>query len=307
MPIYAVRRTIATVVALAAISAETLINIGHVRTSALSWAEQPLVIAIAITGVAQAVALMILTDAWKRRRYILASTAFVALASAVALSGTTAYLRTVKARADVAARDAAPYKAAQAKVAAIKTSADAECAKRGPECRALEGKLREAKVDAATVPAPVANALGALDMVPDLALPLMLLFSAFAFIAYAEGQSDFPNPDTLKPSDIDDARKVLREPSNSASDRPNRTKTRTFSGGASDAHPHPRRTVRQSKRSAVMAYVTTETALGRSIPSQMSLAERFDMPKSTVADILADMERSGLIVRRVEGRRKVVL
>lgn len=155
---------------------------------------------------------------------------------------------------------------------------------------------------------PMADRIGAPAWLLDLLLAALWAIGgtgcAAALIAYGS-QSDFPNPDDLKPSDLDDARKVLREPSNSAPERPNRTKNRTISAAIQLPTPQPRRTVRRSKRSELMAYVVTETALGRSIPSQMSLAERFVMPKSTVADILKDMDKAGHIVRRVEGRRKV--
>ena len=58
-------------------------------------------------------------------------------------------------------------------------------------------------------------------------------------------------------------------------------------------------------RDPVAAYVLTQVALGRAIPSQQSLAERFGLSKSTISERLRALERSGLIVRRREGRRTV--
>lgn len=196
----------------------------------------------------------------------------------------------------------ADHKAEAAQQAKRTKSAETGCKDR---CKAaLDESVADAKRDldrARAVydanPKPTASASPMADRIGTPAWLLDLLLAALwaiggtgcaaALIAYGS-QSDFPNPDDIKPSELDDARKVLREPSNVLANRsPNRSKAR------------------KAGITALEQYVVTETALGRSIPSQQSLAERFGLAKSTVSDALRDIEARGLIVRRVEGRRKV--
>lgn len=243
------RRFIATIAGIGVISAETLINVGHVRVPDLPWQSQTLVIAVAMTGVAQAIALMVMTDSWRRSRYFTALTAALALVAAVAFSTSTTYMRTKGALDANRTAAAAPYNAAKAKVDGLTTRKNDECGKRGPECRKTEGDLTLAQIELAKIKAPAASTHGALEIVPELALPLMLLLCGFAFIAYGEGtpdrteapraQYDFPNPDTMTPAEIDDARKVFREPSNTLPRGPKggtRSPAPTLLRGASDAN-----------------------------------------------------------------------
>lgn len=94
-----------------------------------------------------------------------------------------------------------------------------------------------------------------------------------------------PNPDTIPPAELDDLRRIFSEPRN--------------------ALQAPVRSNGSANRSQIEAYVLTELAFGRAIPSQNGVAERFGVAKSTVSELFADMERRGVIVRHREGRRNV--
>jgi hypothetical protein len=56
----------------------------------------------------------------------------------------------------------------------------------------------------------------------------------------------------------------------------------------------------------VASYVLAELAAHRTIPSQQELAHRLGIPRSTVSDILAEMEQRDQIHRRIDGKRKVI-
>lgn len=62
------------------------------------------------------------------------------------------------------------------------------------------------------------------------------------------------------------------------------------------------------RKGRVLAFIQTEAALGRSIPRQADLVERFGVPRSTVSDWMGEWERSGLIpARRTVGRCKAIV
>ena len=59
----------------------------------------------------------------------------------------------------------------------------------------------------------------------------------------------------------------------------------------------------KASKSEVERFVVTELALGRTIPSQQALTERFGRSKSTVSDWLKDWERRGVIPARTQAGR----
>lgn len=68
------------------------------------------------------------------------------------------------------------------------------------------------------------------------------------------------------------------------------------------------RTVRQGReKAACLAELVTGLALGQSVPSQRTLADRWQRPKQTVSDWLGEWEAAGLIPpRRTVGREKAL-
>lgn len=60
---------------------------------------------------------------------------------------------------------------------------------------------------------------------------------------------------------------------------------------------------KKASKSEVERFVVTELALGRTIPSQQALTERFGRSKSTVSDWLKDWERRGVIPARTQAGR----
>lgn len=73
--------------------------------------------------------------------------------------------------------------------------------------------------------------------------------------------------------------------------------------------PSERRTVRRgpSGKEACLAELVTMLALGQSVPSQRTLAEKWNRPKQTISDWLREWERAGLIPpRRTVGREKAL-
>lgn len=137
-------------------------------------------------------------------------------------------------------------------------------------------------------------------------------------------QIPMPNPDTIPDNEKDDLRRIFA-PGGHMAPKPNRTNNRTPSpalrlptpqpraSGTTQPRPTPKQAVAaqrarsrdNAQRLALEQYVITETALGRPIPSQVFLKDRFGIPRSTVSDIMGDMEARGLIVRRMDGRTKV--
>lgn len=62
------------------------------------------------------------------------------------------------------------------------------------------------------------------------------------------------------------------------------------------------------RKGQVLAFIQTEHALGRSIPRQADIAERFDVPRSTLSDWCREWEAEGSIpARRTVGRCKVIM
>jgi hypothetical protein len=116
------------------------------------------------------------------------------------------------------------------------------------------------------------------------------------------GQSDFPALDV----DLA-AHRALLTPE---SDRPAKP-----SGGweAPDSPKRPKPSAPDGRtdddrKSRVLAFVQTEVALGRSIPRQADIVERFGVPRSTVSDWIGEWEADGLIpARRTVGRCKAIV
>lgn len=147
---------------------------------------------------------------------------------------------------------------------------------------------------------PLADRIGVPAWAVDVALALLLAIGgnglAALLVAYgAHTAHSFPDPDTLTPAELDEARRILRPATNV------RTAQRPANSPAS-----PDNSPNSPAANAITAYILTEIALGRSIPSQQGVAERFGAPKSTVSDLLADLELSGMISRHREGRRMVI-
>lgn len=62
------------------------------------------------------------------------------------------------------------------------------------------------------------------------------------------------------------------------------------------------------RKGRVLAFIQTEVALGRSIPRQADLVERFGVPRSTVSDWMGEWESDGLIPpRRTVGRGNAIV
>lgn len=110
-----------------------------------------------------------------------------------------------------------------------------------------------------------------------------LAATLIAYGAHGSTAHSFPDPDTIPAEELEDARKALVPPKNA--------RVSDLRSGA--------------KKDQIEAYVTTEVALGRAIPSQQSVAKRFGVAKSTVCDIMQGMERRGMVSRHREGRRTV--
>lgn len=210
----AYRKAIALSTGAALIAAETWLAISYIRNPAETWYEQPLVIAVAIAGLAQAVAMSVLSDAWRNGRRGLAVVTVAGLLAAIAFTFSTTYERTAgarEARAIAADQTANSHvRSAQAAAKSAKDRMDTECKVRGPECRRREEEYGKAATVLAAQPAlRNVRQLGSLDMVPELALPLMLMLLGFAFIGYAEDgrrperQSNSDSAQTSFPTDLE--------------------------------------------------------------------------------------------------------
>ena len=189
---------------------------------------------------------------------------------------------------------------AAANRASVAKSAERDCRE---NCRKLlEAQIEIAKADLGRArqlftsnPPPSASDTALADRVGlpgwlvDVVLAVLLAIGANAvaalLVAYgAHGSTahSLPNPDTIPPAELDEARRLLVPPKNGAANgSPNR------SPNGSDA---------------ISAYILTEIALGRAIPSQQGVAERFGVSRSTAHERFKALERAGLIVRRREGR-----
>jgi hypothetical protein len=190
MSTYPLRRGAAMLTGCALIAAETTINLSHVRVPTDIWWEQPLVLAVAVAGLAQAVAVTVLGMAISQRRWALAAITFLGLAAAVAFSFSTTYERTAlarEARALAADRANLPGRVAASRLDSLEEIRDRECKTRGPECRRREADVLEARGEVIAKGRQVSTqALGRFEMVPELALPVMLMLLGFAFIAAVE-------------------------------------------------------------------------------------------------------------------------
>ena len=200
MSTYTWRRGAATVAGILCIAAETSLSITHVvMAAAQDWYLQTPVQAVIVAGIAQAIAMIVLCDAWRQRRWIVSLVSLLGLAACVAFTFSTTKDRTAVSRLErLADRDTVnqPRRMAEARVKDLEGRVKAECGKRGSECRRLETELgNERAVLAGYGDAVTVNGLGAFDQVPDYALPLMFLFLSFAFIAYAEAPAEQPVKD----------------------------------------------------------------------------------------------------------------
>lgn len=201
MKIYHWRMVAATTTGIALIAVETILNLSYVSSlSSLgqwaAWLEQPLLLAIVIAGVAQAVAAVITSATWRARRMVICGLSMIGLISAIAFTFSTTYERTLSTReARVLSRDGdnMHIRSAAARVKDLAQRKNDECATRGPQCRAIEGELMEARAVLAGYGRQVtADQLGRMGIIPDLALPIMMLVLGLAFIAYAEGDEVSP-------------------------------------------------------------------------------------------------------------------
>jgi len=68
-----------------------------------------------------------------------------------------------------------------------------------------------------------------------------------------------------------------------------------------------KRSIDEARRSEVLAFVRQEHAVGNVIESQTYIAETLGMPASTLSELLGSLERTGLIERKQDGRRKVIV
>lgn len=156
----------------------------------------------------------------------------------------------------------------------------------------------------ATSPAPLADALHVPAWLVDIGFAVLLAIGgnglAALLVAYGTHSGthgtrprahSLPNPDTIPPAELDDLRRIFAEPRNAL---PSPVRPTVRSNGSAT-----------NLSAAIEAYVLTELAFGRAIPSQNGVAERFGAAKSTVSELFADMETRGLIVRHREGRRNV--
>ncbi len=207
---------------------------------------------------------------------------------------------------------------AKANTASIAKSAEKDCAS---NCR----KLLEAQIKIATddltrarlayganpKPAQSATALADRVGVPgwlvDVSLAVLLAIGAnglaatlIAYGAHGATSHSIPDPDTIPADELEEARRIFSTPKNSS---PAPRDLRSGREAAASRQQSPAQQV--AKKNQIEAYVMTEVALGRAIPSQQSVAQRFDVAKSTVCEIMQAMERRGLISRRREGRRTI--
>lgn len=204
---YTFRHAVAIIGGIACITAETFLNITHVFAPAHEWWMQPLVIAIGVAGLAQAIAASLMTASFREGRIVVGLITLVGLAIAISFSFATSYMRIAETAQDRRIeRDARLNKKVRSldgMVRALEDNERKECASVGPECRKLRKELIDARTALAANGSIVeTNTLGALSILPELALPAMLLLLGLAFIGYAEApdatrQTSFPADDEL--------------------------------------------------------------------------------------------------------------
>lgn len=190
MGAYNLRRLGAMAAGLAAIATETWINLTYVHEADGLYLS-PVGIAVIVGGGLQAVSMSVMVAAWREGRYLVSLATAFGLAAAVAFTFSQTYERTAaarEARQSAIVKHNEPRLQAQAALDVALQAAASECLSgRGPRC-----KDAEARVDGkrhhleATPPLKRMSHLGELDVVPKLALPLMLLILGFALVAYGE-------------------------------------------------------------------------------------------------------------------------
>lgn len=193
MGAYNLRRLGAMAAGLAAIATETWINLTYVHEADGMYLS-PVGIAVIVGGGLQAVSMSVMAAAWREGRYLVSLATAFGLAAAVAFTFSQTYERTASARE---ARQSAivkhnePRLQAQAALEVALSAAAAECQSgRGPRCKEAEARADEKRrLLEGTPPLKRMSHLGDLDVVPKLALPLMLLVLGFALVAYGEAAS----------------------------------------------------------------------------------------------------------------------
>jgi|GEM_PF-7048355 len=68
-----------------------------------------------------------------------------------------------------------------------------------------------------------------------------------------------------------------------------------------------KRSIDEARRSEVLAFIRQEHAVGNVIESQTYIAETLGMPESTLSELLGCLETAGLIERKQDGRRKMIV
>lgn len=208
MTTYPWLRAAASLTGVALIGAETYTAITYIAEPAATWREtfaQPQVINVTIAGLAQAVAALVMIATWHQRRYLLSVMTAVGLAAAAVFTFVTTYERTTSSRE--ARRIAVEAKngggrVAASRVASAEARVAAECVVRGAECRKREAELGEARAALAAQPTALeTRQLGRLDMVPEIALPLMMLILGLALIEFGLAPAGRSTPARLRPSD----------------------------------------------------------------------------------------------------------
>lgn len=318
---YTIRHGLAFLAGLTLIGAETWLLLRSVLDLAQPFLDQPYAIAVAVAGLAQAMAAAVLIGAARERRWLLTAFTFCGLVAAIGFTFTTSLERTMAARelrAQQVDRTNSAQRVASSRAASAEQAVAAECVTRGPECRRREAELATARAALMAIPRELrSNPLarldphGWLDLVPEIALPAMLLMLGLSFLAFADpprsplsrasehrtadtsGQSDFP---ALAPAEAAQAHALLRR------DPP----SDDHGGGPSLPRPTPPKGD-GGRREEVLARLLTDLGCKRAFPSQRELCDQYGVARSTMSDWLKEWEAAGLIpARRVVGRSKAL-
>lgn len=254
----------------ACIAAETLLNITHIYTPAQHWWLQPLVIAIGVAGVVQAIAASMMPAAFRARRLVNGLIMLAGLITAITFSFTTSYIRIAETgqerRLDRDSQINGSTRAMAARITALEGDIKAECATVGPKCRELREELRNTKAASAASGAAVeTNVLGSLAIVPELALPLMLLLLGLSLIAYAEEPTREDSAQTSFPADEPlPGKELFAEPANRQSDGADAKAAKVASFASEYQARHGRRpSVRTISRAIDIPTTTVHRAMKR--------------------------------------------